>query len=568
MLADRVVAARPGGLAPRSGGARLAAGGAAARRPRHRRHAAGLRTAAAAPSSAPVGEQEAAGGACPFLAALPAPPPAGTRWHERVRQLFAPLDYQRGALGPHSVVADQAGLGLPDQLVVGDPELVRKVFNGEADGSVTVSAASLLGSRKLVGGSNLLMSPEPRHKYLRALIMPAFAPEAIEAQVPRMERVLRTYLDKWAGAPRVLAHEELRRMTFEFIVAIVMGADYDASTIDRLSNLFSAWTGGLLAWPFLDLPFTPFGRAMAARRELLAFFAGAVERARADLAAGRAVPGVLGALVGAVDDEGRTLSDVELGDNLLLVLLAGHDTSSTTLTNVLVNLQDHPEAMAQLRAEQAALVARRGAAIDGAALREMHYAEAVIRETLRLNNVVVGLMRSAAKDFELGGYRVPAGSTLYLALSDVALRDARWADDDPAAFRPARMLTPEGQRPGALMRERAPPCGAAPRRGRPPAARAAPTPPPCRLAAAAAAAFGHGPRFCAGYALAMAEMKTFLALLARDYDFDADTNTAWRQEIGRVPKNGLPTTVRRRSAAAAAAAPAPAAGAETPARAR
>lgn len=55
-------------------------------------------------------------------------------------------------------------------------------------------------------------------------------------------------------------------------------------------------------------------------------------------------------------------------------------------------------------------------------------------------------------------------------------------------------------------------------------------------------------RFCAGYAVAMAEMKAFLALLAREYEFTADTNTEWKQAIGRVPVNGLPMRVSRRKA--------------------
>lgn len=73
------------------------------------------------------------------------------------------------------------------------------------------------------------------------------------------------------------------------------------------------------------------------------------------------------------------LTDAELGDNLLLVLLAGHDTSSTTLTHVLAELQRHPRVMHALRQEQEAVVARHGPAITPAALRDMGYAEAVVR---------------------------------------------------------------------------------------------------------------------------------------------------------------------------------------------
>lgn len=65
----------------------------------------------------------------------------------------------------------------------------------------------------------------------------------------------------------------------------------------------------------------------------------AADEARAQLAAGQRVPGILGSLVSAVDEDGNKLTDTELGDNLLLILLAGHDTSSTTLTSAMANIQ-------------------------------------------------------------------------------------------------------------------------------------------------------------------------------------------------------------------------------------
>lgn len=73
------------------------------------------------------------------------------------------------------------------------------------------------------------------------------------------------------------------------------------------------------------------------------------------------------------------LTDSQITDNILLLLFAGHDTSSTTLTQCLSNLQDCPEVLSKLRAEQAAVVAKHGEQITAAALKDMHYAEAVIR---------------------------------------------------------------------------------------------------------------------------------------------------------------------------------------------
>lgn len=73
------------------------------------------------------------------------------------------------------------------------------------------------------------------------------------------------------------------------------------------------------------------------------------------------------------------LSDQEITDNILLLLLAGHDTSSTTLTQLMSNLQDHPHVWHRLRDEQAAVVSRHGDQVSAAALKDMTYADAVIR---------------------------------------------------------------------------------------------------------------------------------------------------------------------------------------------
>jgi hypothetical protein len=97
------------------------------------------------------------------------------------------------------------------------------------------------------------------------------------------------------------------------------------------------------------------------------------------MAAGREVPGILGSLLAAVDEDGNRLTDSELTDNLLLLMLAGHDTSSTTLTNVMAHVQDNRRVLDELRREQERVVARRGPEITGAALKDMPYADAVIR---------------------------------------------------------------------------------------------------------------------------------------------------------------------------------------------
>ncbi|KAF8059378.1 HISN7 [Scenedesmus sp. PABB004] len=477
------------------------------------------------PAAAPA----AGAGRCPVLAALPTPPPAAHAWWQRPLQILDPERFQRASAEPHALVSAPAQLGLPAQIQISDGDLARAVLAAEADGGdVAQGVGALRGFSALLGRQSLVNVQEPRHAYLRGLIMPAFSPAAIEALLPRMTEVLGRYLAAWAaagGAGRAVgAADGFKEMTFVFIIAVILGADPPAAEVQRLRRLYLAWADGLLAFPYVSLPFTRYGRALAARRDLIAWLQAAVDGARAALARRQPVGGILGGLVAAVDDGGNTLTDEEITDNLLLLLLAGHDTSASSLTAIIANLSDHPQAWARLRAEQEALAARHGAALSGSALRDMEWADAVIRESLRLRAVVPALTRRAARDFELGGYRIAAGSFLFLPLALLSRSDPRWpgggdgnADGDAWRFRPERMLGPDGGRPGWQM------------------------------------PFGGGPRFCAGYAVAMAEMKVFLALLARGYDFTADTDTTWRQRIGPQPANGLPLTVTRRALAAAPA---------------
>lgn len=73
------------------------------------------------------------------------------------------------------------------------------------------------------------------------------------------------------------------------------------------------------------------------------------------------------------------MTDSQITDNVLLLLLAGHDTSSTTLTQCFSNLHDHPHVLEKLRAEQRAIMEKHGEAITPAVLKDMHYADAVIK---------------------------------------------------------------------------------------------------------------------------------------------------------------------------------------------
>eukprot|EP00775_Hariotina_reticulata_P013035 gene13035-13164_t len=478
-----------------------------------------VRAEAAADSATIAPEKHAsvtveASSACPFLASLPArtPPLVHVPWLKRFNQLFKPQQFQAelaSAASGDKVIEVGKQLGFLNCYVPLDGELVKEVFSGETIGNT--KQAEIPSFVNLMGKHSLVVVQDPQHKYLRTLLQPAFEPSSVARYVPDIESLVRRHLSMWEAAGQVQALDGFKRMTTEFILQITLGRQYSMDELQQLAGLYQQWVSGFLAWPWLDIPFTPYAKAVRARAGLLSHFQEAVDAARTKIAAGQEVPGVIGQLVTAVDDQGNMLTDEQICENILLLLLAGHDTSSTTLTLAMSNLQDHPEVVEKLRQEQQELVAKHGEPLTAAFLKDMVYADAVIRETLRCDPIVAGLFRVAAKDFQLGQYQVPEGMHMLLPMHQVARTDPRWAsstgDLDPARFNPERMMTPEGQKPGAQV------------------------------------PFGWGNRYCLGVYLAMAEMKAFLAVLARCYSFTADNNTEWQQAVGKVPVNGLPVVI-------------------------
>lgn len=473
----------------------------------------------AAGTEANVGKQQqsadaaAAASSCPFLAAMSPPPTAAVPWYQRLMQFKEPPKFQGSLLASHDIVQTPAQMGFPALVVPGTAEMVKEVLNKEGDLS---TVANFFVLANLLGPENIGFIPAPRHKYYRNLLAPAFSVDAVNGMVPDVTAVVTQSLERWADSPGpVQAYDGFKRMTFEVITNIMLGKAYSESKVDHLHKVYGEFSAGIGAWPFIDLPFTRYGKAVAARRFLLEENLGAVAAGRAKVAAGEAAPGVLGTLLAAVDDEGNGLTDTWLAENLLGLLFAGHDTTSSTLTGLLFNLHQHPHVMERIREEQRALAQKHGGEVTPQLLKSMKYADAVVREQLRHSPIADSLYRSAARDFEMGGHKVEAGTMIYLPLHHLTNQDPRWqgatGDMDPTRFNPDRWLTPA-------------PAGVS----------------------TTDFAFGHGPRFCLGYHLAMCEAKVFLAVLARGYSFTlTNPGAKWTQLIGKIPEDGLPTIVTR-----------------------
>jgi cytochrome P450 len=358
------------------------------------------------------------------------------------------------------------------------PDLVKQVLVGSPQNFVKGEA---LRNNRRVFGKGLLTSEGESWRKQRRLIQPAFHHDRIaaygEAMVAHAERMIAGWRD---GDARDI-YVEMMRLTLEIVteelfeVEIAAERDQFAAAVNTLLELSSG--GRMLLPPLLRLVPTPGNLAyLRSARKLDEIVYGLIRKQRAD---GRGSKGLLSALLQVRDESGRPMAEVQVRDEVMTLLLAGHETTAVTLSWTWYLLAQHPEVEQKLWAElRDVLNGRSPGPADVAALP---YTERVIKEAIRLYPPIWAMVRNPVNDCEIGGYRVPAGSAIIMS-QWVMHRDPRFYDE-PERFDPDRWLD---ERAKGLPRF-------------------------------AYFPFGGGPRTCIGAAFAMMEAVLILATVAQQY---------------------------------------------------
>ena len=305
---------------------------------------------------------------------------------------------------------------------VADPADIKRVFSG----SPTVfhaGEANALALGDALGEHSLLTLDEDRHLSQRKLLLPPFHGESVRRYAEVMAEATAREVDSWPVGEEISLRPRMQAITLEVILRAVFGVregarmDLFRERIPRLgetNNLFA-----LL--PFLDrLPgdltgAERFGRALADVDELI--YAEIADRRASE-------PGddVLSLLLSARHDDGSPMSDVELRDELLTLLTAGHETTATGLSWAFERLMRTPRVMARLLES----------------LDDDEYLDAVVKETLRVRPVVVDVARKLTQETEVAGYTLPAGTLVLPAIAAVHVRPDLYPQ--PFEFRPERFI--------------------------------------------------------------------------------------------------------------------------------
>jgi cytochrome P450 len=405
--------------------------------------------------------------------------------------MFRPIPFMercRERYGPMFTI--QLG-GAGNVVVVADPRAAREVLEGHPE--VFDSGAANRLFRPVVGPNSLLLLDAPEHMGHRRILLPSFRGGHVQQFSEMIESVTRERLAEWPLDEPFALQPEMETITFETIMRIVFGGERDPRG-QRLAGLIPDMMDRCES-PFTLIPslrhdlggLSPYARLMRVVGEIDEILYDLIEERSADpLVSVR--EDVLSILIVAQHEDGTILSDREIRDELLTLLMAGYETTTSGLTWSFERILRSPAILERL--------------LDEISRGDTEYLDAVVKETLRQRPVVPIVARKVRAPVEIGGYAIPQGTVLMASVYLV--------HNDPRAF-----PEPDEFRPERFLGEDAPTWAWIP--------------------------FGGGVRRCLGAAFAQLEMKIVLQTVLSGLTLrapDQEPEPAVRRRFTFVPESG------------------------------
>lgn len=431
----------------------------------------------------------------------PGPLPPGPRapaWINTVRLAQRPLQLLREWHQRYGDVFTVPLLVFGVGVYVCDPDAIRELMTGDQSDLRAGEANAPLSP--VVGERSVLVLDGPAHLRQRRLLLPPFQGSAVQSFRTIIREVAGAEIARWRPGDRLVLRERMRALTFEVIVRGVFGVT-DRDRIERLRRALVAvldmQAAFLLPRPMQrDLGrLSPGGQLQRRLRRANALLLEEIgmRRCQPDL---EQRDDVLSRLLRARDEEGQPMSEAELRDELVTMLLAGHETTATGLAFAFDLLLRNPRALDHLREELAS--------------DDDSYLDAVVTESLRLRPVIDASERTLTRRRTVSGWDLPPGIRVYPAIAVVHRRADLYPQPDE--FRPERFIDEGAQPPYAWL------------------------------------PFGGGIRRCIGASLAQAEMAEVIRAVVSRVDLEparAAPEPVVMRGITLVPRYGTPVTVRR-----------------------
>ena len=362
------------------------------------------------------------------------PGPSGPGWMQTSQWMFRPIEFMERCrrrygpiftlrLGPKHNVTMVADPRLSRDVMAGDPAVFRA---GDTNGLF----------RPVVGSNSILLLDGDAHMKQRKILLRGFGASHGAQFVDQVREITQQRLLNWKAGQRLRLQDEMEAISFASIMRVVFG-DYSEDSQGELRNLIpemmdrcdSPFT--LMPWFRRDLGGgSPYARLMKVIDEVDAILYETIADRRADPMT-ELRDDTLSLLLRAGHEDGSPLTDEEVRDEVLTMVMAGYETTTSGCAWALERLLRSPEKLDRLTAE-----------IEAG--QDDVYLDAVVKETLRIRPVVPVVARHLAEAIELDGYVIPAGSTVMVSIYLVHNDESTYPD--PREFKPERFLggTPEG----------------------------------------------------------------------------------------------------------------------------
>jgi cytochrome P450 len=390
------------------------------------------------------------------------------------------------------------------------PDLVKDVLVTNHQNFIKGEAVRF---NRRVFGNGLVANEGSSWAQQRRIIQPAFHRDSIESYANIMVAYTERMLTTWRDGEARDVHQDMMRLTLE-IVAMTLFSVEIASDRDRVSvalNTLMESTSGarMLMPPILRAVPTPGNmRYLRAVRQLDDIVYALILQRQANE---QAIEDLLTTLLRTRYEDGGSMSRQQLRDEVMTLLLTGHETTAVSLSWTWYLLSRHPDVEQKLWSElQRVLNGRSPRMAD---LLELRYTERVVKEAMRLYPPVWALVRNPIKDCQIAGYRIPARTTLIMS-QWVMHRDPRYYDE-PERFNPDRWLDARSK----------------------------------DLPKFAYFPFGGGPRTCIGTSFATTEAALVLATIAQKYQIRVapDCKVEPIPTITLRPRHGIQVAITRRT---------------------
>ncbi|XP_004236391.2 cytochrome P450 90D2 [Solanum lycopersicum] len=383
-----------------------------------------------------------------------------------------------------------------------DAEVNRSILQSDAKTFVPFYPKSLT---ELMGKSSILLINGSLQRRIHGLIGSFFKSPHIKARITHdMKKYVQKSMDNWQENCPVYIQHQAKNIAFQVLVKALIGID-GGEKLDILKINFQEFIAGLMSLP-INFPGTTLYRSLQAKKRMVKLIQNIIQEKREKNIMSTVNDDVADVLL---NDTSKELTDELISDNMIDFMIPGEDSVPVLITLAIKYLSDSPLALQQLTEENMTLKRlkeKQGETLVWSDYLSLPFTQNVISETLRLGNIIIGVMRKSVKDVEIKGYLIPKGWCTFVYFRSVHLDDNHY--DFPHQFNPWRWQSKDTNN-----------CNFTP--------------------------FGGGQRLCPGLDLARLEASIFLHHFTTQFKWVAEEDSIINFPTVRM-KKGMPVWIKRR----------------------